>query len=158
MPITHSSDSVDIRAVVAANVYMRGWKDLEIPVGWFVVLLEAIAGQEVERWTFVACGHDAYITFDKLFAARSAFGCALASVIKLDTVLLKVLDVASQPAGFTRTNLLQYIVVHHWSFREESLSAILRRCYVLEVTVEKETQKPFWDEREDGLLAEDVQS
>lgn len=66
MIVPDGSNRIDIRTVVRTDVHATGREDLEVPVRGFVVLLEALGGEEGEGRALVARRKDTEVTGDFL--------------------------------------------------------------------------------------------
>ena len=74
---------------------MRVRITLEIPIRGLVFFFEAVLGEEVERWAFVARGKNTEISLDGFFASRAILGNALAAVIHAYSIFGEIEDVTA---------------------------------------------------------------
>lgn len=138
---------------------MFGWKDLEIPIGWLIILFEAVRRQKPKTGSFVAGGKDAHVTFNELLTTGTAFRHTLRTMVENDTFAIvgEALDISSEPRRMTRAYLVQHIVIDHWCLGEQAFATLTWWTNVCKIPVEEETQKILRDPGEDRLRAEDVQ-
>lgn len=78
-------------------------------------------------------------------------------MLELDASLGEVHDVASQPVGTARADLVEHAGVDHGRFGEDTFAASGRRREVCQVSIEEDAEESFGDPAEDCFAAEDVE-
>ena len=86
--------------------------------------------------------------------ARAALRHALSTVVEENAGLFDRMDVAAEPGGLARADLVEYLRVDHRSFGKE---AVVCWGNVFEVAVEEEAEDGFRNPREEGFLAKNVE-
>lgn len=133
---------------------MIRWECLQIPVGRRIRLAEAILGEEGQLRPLVPRRHNDDITLNDVPYARSASGDTLFSPVDLHAIGSELLNIASDPLGLSRPELVHDVRVNHWCVSED---ALVGWRDVLQVAVEELAEEELWDPREHGLLPEYVE-
>lgn len=173
VPVSDCADSSNVRAVSCqSQVHSQEplarclpvdsrdgrvvWREsLDIPVGGRVRLVEAVIRQEFQRRALESSGHDDDIGRDDLSSARAALGYTLSASVDNYTFRREALNIAANPLGVAGPDGLHDMAVYHWRIH---VDALVVRCDVLQVSVEKLAKQRLRDPRETSLLTEDVHS
>ena len=86
--------------------------------------------------------------------AGAALRHALGTVVEQNAVLFDRMDIATEPGGLARANLMEYLRVDHGSFGKE---AVVCWGNVFEVAVEEEAEDGFGNPREECFLAKNIE-
>ena len=134
---------------------MLWWEGLQVPVWRGVRLVEAVVGQETQRWPFEARCHDDHVRVNELLVAGPSLWYTLGTSVHQNTLVLEAYNVATNPIRLAFTKLVHNIRVDHRGIHED---ALVCRCNGFQVTVEELAEEELGDEGEHGLLAPDVEA
>ena len=118
---------------------MKRGKDLQVPGRRLVGVLKVLGGEERERRSVKAGGHEDHVSRDFFFTARPVLRNAGRAMVEEYAMLRKADDIASQPGCFTSTDLMEDVRVYHWGSGEQALRG--GRGEIGEVAVEEQAEE-----------------